>query len=122
MVRITAKGKTSVMNLLTAILISLLSLVFTTPASASFSLSVIPYEGGVDLNFGKSDSIASLTKEVVFRVSSDSAKQYRITQSLIEPLSNASGVAIPYQHIGASSVAGSSRSGTINVDRDPLRV
>lgn len=89
-------------------------------AHADFALSVTPYEGGYDLDFGRTDGTSTVTKEVVFRATSSLSKQYRIVQALYEPLSNASGTVIPYQNLGVSSVIGSNRTGTISVDHEAI--
>ena len=63
---------------------------------AAFSLSVTPFEGGYDLQFRRPEpGLDRINKEITVRISSDIAKQYRVTQTLLQPLSTADGKTIP---------------------------
>ena len=92
---------------------------FCAPAYAGFSLSVTPFEGGYDIDFGKVGApVTAVNKEVVFRVDNTSGKQFRVVEQLQEPLSNAQGNTIPFQNLVVYSVAGSNIGGTLMVDHE----
>jgi hypothetical protein len=108
-------------NLLKIILgASLVLALNITPACAEFSLSVRPYEGGYDLNFGKIGLGASgANQEVIVNIRSDIGKQYRLIQSFFEPLTNSQGVSIPPQNTCfLYALRGSAKYGTLSVDQE----
>ena len=75
-----------------------LSVLFISPTAlfAAFSVSVVPFEGGYDLRFGKISLAAGrINKELIVNITSDISKEYRLTQTLIEPLSSMSGKTLP---------------------------
>ncbi|MCM8796862.1 MAG: hypothetical protein NC923_03165 [Candidatus Omnitrophica bacterium] len=89
------------------------------PAFASFSLSVLPYEGGYDLRFRKSEpGMDRINKEATVRITSDIGKQYRVTQSLLEPLSTLDGKSIPQGNLLVYAMAGSNSFGTLNIGQE----
>jgi hypothetical protein len=90
------------------------------PACAEFSLSIRPYEGGYDLNFGKTGLGASGTnQEVVVNIRSDINKQYRLIQTFFEPLTNSQGVSIPLQNTcSLYALRGSAKYGTLSVEQE----
>ncbi len=103
----------------------LLALAFLTvcavlPAWAEYSLSVRPYEGGYDLNFGKIGLAASgVNKELVINIRSDIGKQYRLIQSFFEPMVNARGESIPVQNtFFVYALRGTAKYGTLSVEQE----
>jgi len=100
-----------------ASLFFLTSVVLPQIASAIFNLSVSPYEGGFDLRFGKVSVISPETnKELVVSITSDIGKQYRIYQSILEPLNNSQGVTIPYNNFYIYGLRGTNKFGTLSVE------
>lgn len=97
-----------------------LLLLFFMPKSAlsTFSLSVTPYEGGYDLRYGKVDpTLGHINREVTVNINSDIAKQYRLVQTLLEPLSTLSGSRIPQSNFLVYGIRGTNRYGTLNVEQ-----
>jgi hypothetical protein len=90
------------------------------PACAEFSLSVKPYEGGYDLNFGKIGLGASgANQEVIVNIRSDIGKQYRLIQTFFEPLTNSQGISIPTQNTCfLYALRGSAKYGTLSVEQE----
>jgi len=87
--------------------------------ASTFSLSVVPYEGGYDLRYGKiSPSLGRVNREVTVTVSSDIAKQYRIVQSLLEPLHTEDGYQIPQNDFRVYGIRGTNRAGTLHVEQE----
>ncbi len=85
-------------------------------ALATFNMSVTPYEGGFDLRFGKVSLIGPETnKELVVNITSDIGKQYRIYQSILEPLNNGQGATIPSSNFYVYGLRGSNKFGTLAV-------
>ncbi len=92
-------------------------------AFALFTLSVRPYEGGYELRYGKiGPDSPRVNREVTFTINTDINKQYRITQTILEPLSNMQGDRIPDKNFIVYAIRASNRFGTINVEQEtPLR-
>jgi hypothetical protein len=90
------------------------------PAWAEFSLSVTPYEGGFDLNFGKIGlAQAGMNKELVVNIRSDIGKQYRFYQNSFEPLTNPKGETISLQNnCFLYALRGSAKFGTLSVEQE----
>ncbi len=90
------------------------------PACAEFSLSIRPYEGGYDLNFGKIGLGASGTnQELTVNIRSDIGKQYRLIQTFFQPLTNSQGVSIPPQNTCfLYALRGSAKFGTLSVEQE----
>jgi hypothetical protein len=89
-------------------------------AHAEFSLSVRPYDGGYDLDFGKIGLIATGTnKELIVNMNSDSGKQYRLIQNVYEPLTNSNGISLNQRNnLFCYAVRGSNKYGTISVEQE----
>ena len=86
---------------------------------ATFSLSVTPFEGGYDLQFRRPEpGLDRINKEITVRISSDIAKQYRVIQTLLEPLSTADGKTIPQNNFVVYNLTGSNSSGTLNIGQE----
>jgi hypothetical protein len=92
-------------------------------ALATFSLSVVPYEGGYDLKYGKiSLDLGRLNKEVTVDIASDIGKQYRLVQTLLEPLTTPEGRSIPQGSFVVYAIRGTNKYGTLNVEQEiPVR-
>lgn len=108
--------------ILSVSLIVLSSLTFPENCTAAFfSLSASPYEGGYNLNFDKiTPASGHVNKEVTITVNSDIAKQYRITQTLFEPLSSMRGASLPSNGFLVYGLRGSNRSGTLTEQSIPV--
>lgn len=90
-----------------------------TTLSADFSLSATPFEGGSDMIYGKIDTHSGrINKEVVVKVTSDINKRYRIIQNLLEPLTNAQGVALAENSLLVYGIRGTNIFGTLNVEQE----
>jgi len=100
----------------TPALCTALILLICAPAFAAFSVSVAPYEGGFTLDFGKAGFNPPPQKEVTVRVNSSSGKQYRLLQTLMEPLTSAPGDTVPTANFVVYSVRGSNTTGTLLTD------
>lgn len=93
--------------------------IITRYAHAAFSVSATPYEGGYDLRFGKIDPASErINREVTVNIISDIAKQYRLTQTLLDPLSTPEGNRIPETNLVVYGIRGSNKFGTINVEQE----
>ena len=80
---------------------------------AEFSLSVVPYEGGYDLRFGKIFQ-GKVNKEVIVKITSTTlGKRYRLIQVLLEPLTNSEGRRIPQNSFSVYGIRGTNRYGTL---------
>jgi hypothetical protein len=65
------------------------------PAFATFTFTVVPDRGGKHIRFSPAKTDREVrNEEVTLTVSSDEAKQYRVTQQLIHPLTNATGATL----------------------------
>ena len=84
--------------------------------AATFSLSVTPYEGGYDLRYGKvGPASGRINREVTVNITSDIAKQYRLVQNLLEPLSLPQGSRISESNFVVYAIRGTNKYGTLNV-------
>ncbi|MDD5669665.1 MAG: hypothetical protein PHE58_06530, partial [Candidatus Omnitrophica bacterium] len=84
---------------------------------AAFSLSATPYEGGYDLNFNTvSTKTGRVNKEMTVRVTSDIGKQYRVIQTLLDPLVNARGEKLPEGALFVYAIRGSNKYGSLNIE------
>ncbi len=92
-------------------------------AYAVFSLSVNPYQGGYDLRFDKiTPDMARINREVTVRITSDIAKQYRLSNIFLQPLSTLEGARLPEGCFVVYGVRGSNSFGTLSVEQEvPLR-
>ena len=87
--------------------------------AATFSLSVRPYEGGYNLNYGKISPVSvRADKEVTVDITSDLGKQYRLVQTILDPLSTPEGSEITSGNFFVYGVRGSNKSGTLNVEQE----
>jgi hypothetical protein len=88
-------------------------------AFAVFNISVVPYEGGYDLRFGKASNILPFTtKEVIITINSDIAKKYQVVQTLLEPLTNIQGQSLSRENFTVYALVGSSAGGTLTVQQE----
>jgi hypothetical protein len=88
-------------------------------AFAAFSLSITPYAGGYDLNYGKINGLEPrINKEVVVNINCDIGKQYRLIQSLLEPLTNIQGTSIPQNNLLVYGIRGTNKYGTLAVEEE----
>jgi len=83
---------------------------------AEFNLSVVPYEGGRNLRFGRITASSTVTKEVKIRITSDEATQYRLSQGLMEPLTNEQGGILPEEAIKFYTARGTNAFGSLYQD------
>jgi len=96
-----------------------LSLIFSHHALAALDLRIRPYEGGYDLDYHRVDLQAGrVNKEVVFDITSDIGKQYRLIQVLAEPLTNEQGISMPQNSLVVYAVRGSNKYGSLSVETD----
>ncbi len=87
-------------------------------AYAAFSLSVTPYEGGNDIRFGNVGLDAGVVnKEMTVRITSDVAKQYRVSQMMLSSLSTPEGSIFPLMNLSVYGIRGSNRQGVLNVEQ-----
>lgn len=108
-------GKKKGILVIAALVLGVLAL-FYQDACAEFSLSVRPYAGGYELRYDKLNvSEGRVNREVTVTISSDIAKQYRLLQSFVQPLTNNSGGRIPSKNFVVYAIRGSNRYGTMNV-------
>jgi len=98
--------------------------VISRDAYAVFSLSVNPYQGGYDIRFDKiTPDMDRVNREVTVRITSDIAKQYRLSNILLQPLSTLEGARLPEGCFVVYGIRGSNGFGTINVEQEvPLRL
>jgi len=87
--------------------------------AATFSLSVRPYEGGYNLDYGKIGPVSGhIEKEVTVDITSDLGKQYRLVQTILDPLSTSEGSEIASGNFFVYGVRASNKSGTLNVEQE----
>jgi hypothetical protein len=87
--------------------------------AATFSVSVRPYEGGYNLNYGKiSPSSGQVSKELSVSITSDIGKQYRLVQSMLEPLAAMNGRALASNALRVYGLRSSNKSGTLNAEQE----
>jgi hypothetical protein len=104
---------------ITKLLFCFIAIFFFLPglSQAAFSVRVAPYEGGFVLDFGKSCfSPETNAKEVTVAITSDAGKQYRLLETLMEPLTSANGATIGQGNFVVSSIRGSNGNGTLLTD------
>ena len=88
-------------------------------ALATFSFTVRPYEGGYDLDFGKiSPGAPQINQEVVVNITSDIGKQYRLIQTILEPLTNEQGITLSSNNLFVYGIRGSNKYGTLGVEQE----
>jgi len=109
--------------ILTLLFVSLFCLGLFTPAgyifAGTFSLSVRPYEGGYNLNYGKVSPLSvRIEKEVTVDINSDIAKQYRLVQTFLDPLSTQEGRYLTSGTFFVYGVRGTNKYGTLNVEQE----
>jgi len=88
-------------------------------AFAAFTISVTPYEGGYDLRYGKVGiGFDRVNKEINVNITSNIAKQYRIVQQFLEPVTNDQGVALSQEQFVVYGIRGTNKYGTLNVEQE----
>ena len=117
-------GEKKVVKTLVIALMALVMCGFCRYTFASFSLSVTPYEGGYDLRYGKIGAIQGrVNKEVVVSITSDSAKQYRVVQNILDPLSTPEGNELFQNSMVVYGLRSSNKYGTLNAEQEqPIRM
>jgi hypothetical protein len=98
-----------------------LLVLFISPTAlfAAFSVSAVPFEGGYDLRFGKISLAAGrINKELIVTVTSDISTEYRLIQTLLEPLSSVSGKTLPGNNFLVYGLRGTNKFGTLNVEQE----
>lgn len=112
--------KIGVPKLIAICLILMTIFSITKYAYAAFSVSVTPFQGGFDLRFGKiSVAEQASNVEVVVSITSDIGKQYRLIQTLIEPLTNAQGnTMLSQKNLFVYGIRGSNKFGTLAVEEE----
>jgi hypothetical protein len=85
---------------------------------AAFNISAQPYEGGSDLRFGRVDVATVTNKEVILTVTTDIAKQYQVTQTLLTPLTNDQGASLSRDNFSVYAIRGSNSYGTVLVENE----
>lgn len=111
------KNMPSIRNLI--ICFGILFLVNCQPSFAAFTLSVRPYEGGFNLDYGNLQSASGrVSKEVTINITSDIGKQYRLVQMLLDPLSTMQGSTISGNNFFVYGIRGSNQFGTLNVEQE----
>ena len=112
------KGR-SAMNRVFISLFMLISVVLfpVNEVFAAFSVSLTPYEGGYDLSYGKVSG-PRVNKEVTVNIISTIGKQYRLIQSLLEPISSPSGVSLSQNNFVVYGIRGTNKSGTLGVEQE----
>ncbi|MFH0738313.1 MAG: hypothetical protein V2A59_00425 [Candidatus Omnitrophota bacterium] len=93
-------------------------------AQAAFDVSANPYQGGYDLRFDKiTPDMGRINREVTVRITSDIAKQYRLSNMFVQPLSTLEGARLPEGSFVVYGIRGSNSFGTINVEEEvPVRL
>lgn len=93
-------------------------------AYAVFDLSVSPFQGGFDLRFDKiTPDMDRVNREVNVRITTDINKQYRLTNTFLQPLSTPEGVQLPMNSFVVYAIRGTNSFGTMNVlEQVPLRM
>lgn len=88
-------------------------------AQETFSLSVNPYRGGFDLRFDKiTPDMGRVNREVTVRITSNLAKQYRLTNTFLQPLTTLEGSRLPEGCFVVYGIRGSNSFGTLNVEQE----
>ncbi len=86
---------------------------------AAFSISVTPYQGGYDLRYERvSLSTGRVNREVTVNITSDIGKQYRVIQSILDPLTSAQGKTLPSGSFVVYGLRGSNKFGTLGVETE----
>jgi hypothetical protein len=84
---------------------------------AAFSISATPYQGGYDLRYEKvSLSTGRVNREVTLNITSDIGKQYRVVQTILDPLTSAQGKTLPPGSFVVYGLRGSNKFGTLGVE------
>jgi hypothetical protein len=104
---------------ISVIITFILALICFQPAFAALDLRIRPYEGGYDLSYHRGDlQNGRANKEVVFDITNDTGKQYRLIQVLAEPLTNEQGISMPQNSLVVYALRGSNKYGNLSVETD----
>ncbi|MGE5308562.1 MAG: hypothetical protein ACM3OC_05735 [Deltaproteobacteria bacterium] len=104
------------MKKLTFLCIAFLLVSFST-ALAALNVSVTPFEGGFNLDFGKvTFTPANTQRQVTVRIDNTAGGQYRLVQTMLEPLISAKGDVIRPENFTVYSLRGSNTNGTLYTD------
>ncbi|MFA5362145.1 MAG: hypothetical protein WC335_02715 [Candidatus Omnitrophota bacterium] len=98
-----------------------MSMIISLPgiSFAAFSVSVTPYQGGYDLRYERvSLDTGRVNREVTVRITSDIGKQYRVIQTILDPLTNAQGKTLSPGSFVVYGLQGSNKSGTLSVETE----
>ncbi|MFH0790399.1 MAG: hypothetical protein V2A64_02090 [Candidatus Omnitrophota bacterium] len=112
--------KNIIIKFLVVTLVLIFAFIISEYAFAAFNISVSPYEGGTDLQFGKVKNYGPyISKEVTIDITSDIGKQYQLIQTLIEPLSNDwGGMSVPQNNFTVYGLRGSNKYGTLSAEQE----
>lgn len=101
-------------SILCLVILQLALFFFPISSYAAFNLTASPTEGGFDLRFSRlSPGDFKQVKEVELRVNSDIAKQYRIVQRVVAPLSTPDGTTLPDEQLRMYPRVNSNTAGTL---------
>lgn len=93
--------------------------IFSASAFAAFSVSVTPYEGGVDLRYGNiSADTDRINRELTVNIISDAGKQYRLTQALQGPMMTPEGNTLPNGALVVYGIRGTNKYGNLKVEQE----
>jgi len=86
--------------------------------AATFQMTITPYEGGSDIRFGKiTPGVGIVNRELTININTTIGKQYRITETLLDPIVSAEGNSIPDRAVTVYGLSGSNKTGTINISQ-----
>lgn len=92
------------------------AILLCSTAYGDYSLSVLPFQGGNSLRFGRVTYKKGETKEVKIRITSDVSEQYQVRQRILSPLKNSKGDIIPEEAISFHTLRGSNSYGSLYQD------
>ncbi|MBP7216826.1 MAG: hypothetical protein KBA46_06045 [Candidatus Omnitrophica bacterium] len=87
---------------------------------AALSVSVTPYEGGVDLRFGNVNSadVMPIDRQVNVRITATDNTQYMLYQQLLDSLTNERGERLPVQSFVGNALSGRNQYGTVHLSQE----
>lgn len=111
--------KNIILKFLVVALVLISAFIISEYAFAAFNISVSPYEGGTDLQFGKVKNYGQyVSKELTINITSDIGKQYQLIQTAIEPLSNDKGMSLSQDNFIVYGIRGSNKYGTLSAEQE----